>query len=210
MLACNVTGARNLLKYAHRADARRLIFASTLSVHGRVDEPVVTETTPVRGPDIYGASKHLAERLFAEASDWLPCVALRLPGVLGAGAHRAWIPTLLDRVRRHEPVTAYSLGSMFNNAVHVHDLNDLMLKLLAGRWSGFHAFPLGAAGTISIADLVKLLITLTGSRSTVAPGSAQKTPFLVSSDYAVRTFDYRPMDIEAMLRRYVSESAPEA
>jgi nucleoside-diphosphate-sugar epimerase len=206
MLACNVVGARTLIKYASTAKASHVVVASTLSVYGDVVDGAVTETTPVRSPDMYGASKYLAERLFAAESHWLPCAAVRLPGVLGKGAHRAWIPTLFDRVRNNEKITIYNPQSMFNNAAHVDDLNDLFVKLLQRPWSGFHAFPIGAAGQISIKDLAELLIRITGSRSSVSEGSAQKKPFIVSSDYAAKNFGYRSMDIETMLRKYVGES----
>jgi nucleoside-diphosphate-sugar epimerase len=206
LLACNVVGTRNLVAYARRAEAARIVFSSTLSIHGEVNEPEVTETSPVRAPDMYGASKYLAERILAEEARWLSCAALRLPGVLGAGAHRAWIPTLLERIKSHKDVTVYNPQMGFNNAVHVHDIGDLLLKLLAGNWSGFHAFPVGAAGQISISNLVNLLMSLTGSRSQVTEGQLQKRPFTVSSNYATRVFGYDPMNIETMLRRYVGES----
>lgn len=205
-LSCNVVGAHNLLKYALQAGASRVVLASTLSVHGEVKEQVVTETTPIRAPDMYGASKYFAERLFASESQRLPCVALRLPGVLGPGAHRAWIPTLLHRIRNHEEITIYNSKSMFNNAVHVHDLGNLLLKLFERYWSGFHAFPVGAAGQISIVGLVNMLIALTGSRSKVKEGRAPKKPFMISSEYATKNFGYDPFDIEVMLRRYVEDS----
>lgn len=96
ILACNVDGARNVIAYGQAVGAARIVYASTLSVHGQISEPEVDERTPVRDPDVYGASKHLAERLFAEAAGRLPCVAIRLPGVLGPGAHRAWLPTMAE------------------------------------------------------------------------------------------------------------------
>jgi nucleoside-diphosphate-sugar epimerase len=206
MLACNVIGARNLLCYARRARASRIVLASTLSVHGSIEEDIVTETTPVRAPDLYGASKYLAERLFAAESHWLPCVAIRLPGVLGEGAHRAWIPTLLERVRKNQNVVVYGSDSAFNNAAHISDLCCLLHNLLRNEWSGFHAFPIGAKGQITIAELVRLLISSTGSQSRIEEGSALKKSFTVSSEYAERHFGYDPMNIDEMLSRYVNET----
>jgi nucleoside-diphosphate-sugar epimerase len=206
LLACNVAGARNLLNYARNADASRLVLASTLSVHGQVEEPIVDEITPVRNPDLYGASKYLAERLFAAEAHSLPCAAIRLPGVLGEGAHRAWVPTLLERMRRDQDIVMYNSDSMFNNAAHVSDLCSLILNLLRHQWSGFHAFPVGADGQIAIAELVRILLSGTGSRSKMTEGKALKKPFTVSSIYAKANFNYAPMGIEEMLSRYVSET----
>ena len=207
VLGCNVLGAQNLINYASTVKVSRVIVASTLSIYGDIEEAVVTERTVVRNPDLYGASKLLAERLFAAESHCLPCVALRLPGVLGKGAHRAWIPTLLEQIRRNEDVTVYNPQSMFNNAAHVDDLNNLFLKLLEGHWSGFHSIPIAAAGEISIENLVRMLILQTGSRSGILEGKARKQPFTVSSEYAIKNFGYNPMNIEIMLDRYVDESS---
>jgi nucleoside-diphosphate-sugar epimerase len=206
MLACNVTGTHNLIAYASSATVSRVVVTSTLSIYGDVEDNIVTEATPVRNPDVYGASKYLAERLFAAESRWLPCAAIRLPGVLGKGAHRAWIPTLLERAKNNDAITLYNPQSLFNNAAYVDDLNDLFLKLLERPWSGFHAFPIGAAGEISIMGLAQKLILLTGSRSSVMAERAQKRPFTISSRYATENFEYSPMSIETMLGRYVSEA----
>jgi nucleoside-diphosphate-sugar epimerase len=65
MLGCNVTGTRNVQRYALAAGATRLIYASSLSVHGQIAGPVIDETTPVIDPDLYGSSKYLGERLLA-------------------------------------------------------------------------------------------------------------------------------------------------
>jgi nucleoside-diphosphate-sugar epimerase len=206
ILACNVTGAGNLLRYARNARASRVVLASTLSVHGDIEEDVVTEVTPVRAPDLYGASKYFVERLFAAEFHWLPCVAIRLPGVLGEGAHRAWIPTLLERIKKNKDVVIYGSDSTFNNAAHVSDLCGLLQNLLQNQWSGFHAFPVGARGEITIADLVRVLISGTGSRSKMEEGAALKKSFTISSRYAEENFGYDPMNIDVMLSRYMSET----
>src|SRR5260221_7140951 len=40
MLGCNVTGTRNVQRYALAAGATRLIYASSLSVHGQIAGPI--------------------------------------------------------------------------------------------------------------------------------------------------------------------------
>jgi nucleoside-diphosphate-sugar epimerase len=206
MLASNVNGTRNLLCYARSAGAARIVYASTLSIHGRIVGPVVDENTPVIDSDIYGASKYLGERLFAAAADQLPCVAIRLPGILGLGAHRAWIPTLVERMRRNEDVVIYNPDSSFNNAAHVDDLSDFVFQLLSRHWEGFHALPVGAAGTITVREAVNRLLMATGSQSRIIVHPAQQPGFTISSALAIANFGYRPMEIAALLDRYVSEA----
>jgi nucleoside-diphosphate-sugar epimerase len=208
MLECNVSGAHNLISYAHSAGAQRLIYASTLSVHGRVDESVLDEATPIREADVYGASKYLAERLFAAQSDSLSGASVRLPGVLGAGAHRAWIPTLLESLRSDRDVTIYGPDNPFNNAAHVDDICRLLHGMLQSTEPGFPAFPIGADGSVTVAALVKRMIALTGSRSKVRVNDEPRPSFTISSQFAKDRFRYRPMAIGDMLERYCEECEP--
>lgn len=207
LLQCNVAGTRNVLGYALAVGATRLIYASSLSVHGRITVPVVDETTPVADPDVYGATKYLGERLLAAAADRLPAVAIRLPGVLGHGAHRAWVPTLLERMRAGQDITIYNPDSPFNNAAHVDDLGWFIGGLLRRYWQGFHALPVAASGTITVREAVERLRAATGSRSAVTVRPAPQPGFTISSERAIQAFGYRPMEIGALLDRYAAEAA---
>jgi nucleoside-diphosphate-sugar epimerase len=206
MLACNVTGTRSVLRYAISAGAAKLIYASSMSIYGRIEVASVTETTPSIDPDVYGASKLLAERILAEASGCLPCMAVRLPGVLGVGAHRAWLPTMLERIQAGKTITIYNPESPFNNAAHVNDLGRFFARALGTSWTGFHAFPVGAGGVTTVAGAIDRLMRAAAKQVSIKIGAAPQRGFTLSSDYAVRTFGYAPTDIGIMLDQYVSEA----
>ena len=187
-------GTRNILDYALRAGASRLVMASTMSIYGKISDPIVTDETPIFEPDAYGASKYLAERMLAAQAERLPTIAIRLPGVLGSGAHRAWLPELVRRLRNGEEVTVYNPDGAFNNAVHVEDLASFVGLVLRAGWEGFHAFPIAAAGQIRVRELTSLAIERIGHGSVVFDMMPRRS-FLISSDYAARQFQYEPTDI---------------
>jgi nucleoside-diphosphate-sugar epimerase len=206
MLAVNVTGTRNVQRYAVRAGARKFIYSSSLSIHGRIDAAVVDEHTPINDPEPYGATKYLGERILASLDDTIPTVAIRLPGVLGPGAHRAWIPSLVESLVAGEDVSIYSPNAAFNNAVHVSDLSGFIIQLLLRRnWRGFAAFPVGAAGKMTILEVVHLLRVKLGSRSKVCDRHVIKPSFLIDSTCAVDCFGYVPTRIAIMLMRYLED-----
>lgn len=206
MLTCNVLGTQNIIRYASRVGAGLLIHASTLSVHGRIEEMVVNESTPVREPGIYGGSKYLAERLIEAESAWLSAFAIRLPGVLGVGAPlRAWIPKLIARLMQNEELTIYNPNAPFNNAAHVADVSYFCRHLLESGGEGFKAFPIGAAGIMSISEAVSLLSSAVGSRSRIKTINSLNSGFTICSAKA-NSLGYRPMDINTMLCRFASES----
>jgi nucleoside-diphosphate-sugar epimerase len=205
MLACNISGMRCLLKYAARAHPSRIIHASTVSVHGDIESEVLDENTPINNADLYGASKYVAERLLALHSGGIPAVALRLPGVLGRGAHRAWLPTMLQRARANQEIVIHSPAQAFNNATHVREIGALCVRLLRHDWRGFHAFPLGAGHAISVEEVTQRVLRATGSASRVTVRGREKHGFTISSDYATRNFGYDAADMGALLERYMQE-----
>jgi nucleoside-diphosphate-sugar epimerase len=206
MVRCNVDGAVNLLNYAREAEAKRLIYTSTLSIHGDIDGGEVTEATPVRNPGTYGATKFLAERLFAENAGALPAAAIRLPGMLGKGAHRAWIPSLLDAILAGREIAAFSPDASFNNAAHVRDLAALVANMLRGSWTGFHAFPVGASGILNIREVITRMLAASGRQMPIQFLSNPRPGFTISSKYARDVFAYRPQEIGAMIDNYVREA----
>ncbi len=205
MLACNVTGTGNVLRYALAARAKRLIHLSTLSVYGAIRQSIVDENTPIVDPDAYGASKYRGEQILAAAAGQLPSVAIRVPGVLGRGAHRAWLPTVLQKVRRGEDVAIFNPDSQFNNAVHVDDLSRFIENLAVRDLTGFSAFPIGAAGSITIRNAVERIVAGANVHVSITVRDEQPSRFTISSDRAIRAFGYRPMEIGAMIDRYVAE-----
>jgi nucleoside-diphosphate-sugar epimerase len=143
--------------------------------------------------------------VLATESARLPSVALRLPGVLGRGAHRAWIPTLIERMKMGCEVTIYNPDGPFNNALHADDLTVFIGELLLRPWTGFHAIPIGADGAMQVREVVAKLLTAARSTSRVAIAHSSLQPFTISSAYAIEHFGYRPTEIHSLLDRYTSE-----
>ena len=205
LIGANVTGTQNIVRHALDAGAQRFVYMSSLSVHGEIGGSVVDEHTPVVSPDLYGATKHLGERILAQVADRLPGVAVRLPGVLGAGAHRAWLPGVVSRARSGRAVTVYNPNNPFNNAVHVLDLGAFVDQVLQMRWSGFHAFPVGAGDSMEILELVQYLLGEIGCDVPVDVTESAQSGFIISSSYGSREFGYAPRSMRGVLARYAED-----
>ena len=201
----NVLGTLALIDAAQGWGTERLIFFSSLSVHGAISSSVVDEATPIVNPDAYGASKYICELILAEKSKAMATLALRLPGVLGPGAHRNWLSGVAERLVAGAAVPAFNLDSPFNNAVHVEDLARLTSYLLTQRWHKFEAIVLGARGSITIQNAIERLAQALGvpPRTEVQP--SLKSAFTLSSERAIAHWGYDPLDIGAMIDRYGGE-----
>jgi len=205
LVNCNVLGTQNLVEFGVRRAVKKFIFMSSVSLYGRVTDRILDERTPILEPDTYGATKLLGERLLAGNSDKMPAIALRLPGILGRNAHRAWIPTLVQKARRNDDIFYYNPNNQFNNAILANDVADFCCQLVAENYVGFHAFPLAASNSIKVSTLVEMIVESTGSLSKVGVGSRDQSGFTISNSYASHKFGYIGRPIEEIVSRYCSD-----
>lgn len=209
LVDANVTATQAVLAAARAAGARRFVHLSSTSVYGRIAAGTIDESTPTVDPDHYGLTKLLAERLLRDAAPDLDGMALRLPGVIGPGAHRNFLAVTLNRLRRDEPVVATNPDAPFNNAVHVCDLAAFVIRLLIRGWSGFDTLILGARGRTTIRGAVERMATACDSRSPLTFHPAARPAFTIDSRRACVEYGYDPGDILALLDRFAREQPNE-
>lgn len=203
MLTTNIIGSDNISKYAVNARAKKIIYASSLSIHGNVASACINDETPVVNPNIYGASKYLPELIFQKISNTIPTIVIRLPGVLGRNAHGAWLTSVAQKLLKNEEIIAFGPENYFNNALYVADLAEYIKYLsLGGKWIGFAAFPIGTSNAIKIKELLPRLKRALKSNSEIKFFKNEKESFVISSEIAISQFAYKPATIEWVLDRY--------
>ena len=89
----NVRGTANVIDAAREAGIQRVVYGSTLGVHGFVTAPPVDERSPIRPNTPYRLSKWRGEEVAraAHAHTGAPVVIARISSVVGCGA-RGWLP----------------------------------------------------------------------------------------------------------------------
>ena len=206
MLVINTIGTNNVLQYAMRAGAQRIIFLSSLSVHGDIEDLMVDENTPIKNPAVYGATKYIGERMLFSTSETMPAIAIRLPGVVGSGAFRSWMPNLVQQLQASLPVEIVGSEMPFNSVIHVSDIASLIMALLKKpSIDGFQAFPIAASGQMKIREVVNYIHNKLQSQSTIVVKSEKSRYRTVSSKYASDVYGFSPMTIQDLLSKYCSE-----
>jgi UDP-glucose 4-epimerase len=200
----NIGGTTALIEAAARWGCRAFVFFSSLSVYGDVAGPVLDETSPIVNPDPYGMSKAIGERLLAEQAH-VPAIALRLPGVIGPGAHRNWLSGVAARLRAEQSVRAFHIDQPFNNAAHIADIADLVARIIELRWTSFDSVILGARGTTTVGGAIARLARGLGIIGSIEEIPAAKPSFILSSERAIARWGYDPLEICAMIDRYATE-----
>ena len=203
----NVAGTSALLDAAAGWGCRAFVFFSSLSLYGEISRSVVDEACPVVNPDVYGATKLIGEMLLAERAQMMPALALRLPGVVGPGAHRNWLSGVAAALMAGEKVRAFHLDSQFNNAAHVEDIARLVQLVLQRGWTGFGSVVLGARGTMTVRAAIERLAHGLGRPARIEAVPASKPSFILSSTHAIDRWGYDPMQIDALIDRYACETA---
>lgn len=210
LVRINVDGSRRLFEHAVRAGAGTLIFCSSMSVYGRIEDDVVDPGTSVREPNAYGRSKLECERLLAELSRahaGFGAVSIRLPGVVGLGSHDNFLSDTMARLRAGEAVVARNPDALFNSIVHIDDLSRFVSALLGSLPCGHRAITIGAGSPLPIRDIVGLLEAAAGRIDAVSYEHGGHS-FLISSEHA-KSLGYRPASVRDSVLRFAREQVSE-
>jgi nucleoside-diphosphate-sugar epimerase len=165
----NVGGTFNVVEAAHAAGVRKVVYSSSASVYGDALETPMTEDHPFNNRTLYGATKIAGEQFFRAFNEQhgLEWIGLRYMNVYGPrmddrGAYVSVIVKVLDRIAAGERPLIFGDGSQAYDFVHVRDVSRAnVLALQAG--AGDDAVNVGTGAQTTIAELVDLLLALTGS-----------------------------------------------
>ena len=167
----NIHGLLNVLESAKVHGAKKLCFASSAAVYGEnpAQPKVETQTPDPRSP--YGITKLDGEYYCAlyTRERWLETAALRFFNVFGprqdpSGGYAAAVPIFIQKAVAHEPITIFGDGGQTRDFIYVKDIVGA-LAFLAERPGVTGVFNAGYGQSMSIADLARIILALSGSSS---------------------------------------------
>jgi nucleoside-diphosphate-sugar epimerase len=199
----NIDAVRRLIYYAKQYKVTRFIFFSSISLYGKVNVPVVDENSPITDPTTYGMTKKLGELLLSDESAWLSCIALRLPGVVGKGAVTPWITRIARSFKNNQDVDIYNPTAMFNNMVHIEDLNSFIWHLLTTDWQGFRPLTLACDEPLTIRHSVGIVREQLHSASRITEQYTEKMSFTISNNHA-RGLGFKPKRTVEVLENFAA------
>jgi len=198
----NVAATAEVVAFADRTVCGHLIALSTVSVHGRIAGGVISERTGFVGPDAYGFTKRRAELLVTQAPQRGRRSVVRLPGVLGPGAHRIWLAQVVVDAAAGRDINIYNPDAQFNNGVLVDDLVGFLSRLGALREQGADAFPIASASPVTIREIVEVVVSELGSDSRIVATASESESFIIDDNHARVEYGYTSLTIEAAVRRH--------
>lgn len=168
----NDTGMIVVLEEAARAHVKKLCFSTSAAVYGDNPELPKRETMTPEPKSPYAITKLDGEyycRMFTETGK-LQTACLRYFNVFGPrqdpkSAYAAAVPIFIDKARKNEPLTIFGDGDQTRDFVFVKDIAAANVFLAQSGHTGVYNVANG--GRITINDLAKEIIRLTGSKSEI-------------------------------------------
>jgi UDP-glucose 4-epimerase len=224
----NVGGALNLLESCVAAGVRTFVLSSTCATYGDQDGVLLTEATPQRPINAYGASKLAVETMLRDfgVAFGITHVIFRYFNVAGADPEGEigeqhhpethLIPLMLDAVAGKRPAltlhgTDYPTpdGTCLRDYVHVTDLAEAhvlgLRHLLDG--GGNEVFCLGSGHGFSVREVIEASRLVTNREVPVIIGprrAGDAAALVLSSDRAVRQLGWEPR--HSTLRQMIGDA----
>lgn len=173
----NIRGTETVLEEACRY-RRRVLVASTSEVYGKSDKEVFREDD-----DRIMGSTHLSRWSYADSkaidefltlaywrSKRMPCVVVRLFNTVGprqTGRYGMVIPRFVRSALLGEPIEVFGDGKQTRCFAYVRDVVPALCGLMENKSINGEIFNIGNTERITIVDLAKRIIALTGSTSEI-------------------------------------------
>jgi UDP-glucose 4-epimerase len=178
--AANVTGTLNVLLAARDEDVRRVVFASSSSIYGAMEELPKRESMPSLPISPYAVAKLAAEsycRAFHEVYG-LETVALRYFNVFGPrqdplSHYAAVIPRFILAFLAGESPVVYGDGEQTRDFSYIDNTLDANLLAAAADGVAGETFNVACGERISLNDLIAELRSLTGQDIEAEHGEAR-------------------------------------
>ena len=166
----NVNSAAAILELARISSATKLIINfSSLSVYGWPLPPLISASTRAAPTDLYGSTKLVSEQLLALTGEAAALVNLRFPVVLGRNAHRAFLPTVLQRLLANEVIMMSNSEERYFACTSLQAVADLTVNLIRNPLNrGTHiSTPLSCVPDMSIREMLDFMRMRVRSRSEI-------------------------------------------
>ncbi|MEV4375499.1 GDP-mannose 4,6-dehydratase [Streptosporangium sp. NPDC049644] len=176
-LTTNIRGSEIVIEAAHRY-RKKILITSTSEIYGKNSSGALREDADriLGSPAVvrwaYSTAKAVDE-ILANAyhrERGLPTIVVRLFNTVGPRQSPTYgmvIPSLVRQALSATPLTVFGDGTQTRCFAHVADVIDALLRLLDEDAAVGETFNIGSAEEVSIMELAKLIIELTGSTSGV-------------------------------------------
>lgn len=171
MVLDDIEGIKNILSLSKSTGVKRVFYASSSEVYGEPFEfPQKENTTPLNSRLPYAIVKNVGEAFFKSfyAEYGLEYTIFRFFNTYGPSQSEDFVlPRFLKAAMKHEPLYIYGDGLQSRTFCYVDDNVDTSIKAIENPACANQLLNVGSDVEITILDLARKIISLTGSKSEI-------------------------------------------
>lgn len=176
----NTISTLNLIDYARRTQAERLIYASSMSVYGATPDAPAREDWSGRPLSCYGVGKQTSERYLAIFAGAPPSLSFRMFNVYGPGQNlrnlrQGMVSIFVAQALKTGEIVVKGALDRFRDFIHVDDVVEMWMRALAAPLEGASVVNLGTGRKTTVAQLLEQI-------AAAAPGIAVRTEGVTPGD----------------------------
>jgi nucleoside-diphosphate-sugar epimerase len=160
----NIQGTENICKACVNAATEKLVFTSTVDVHGPIprNKTPITEDYPYKFIDIYGKTKAEAEKIALKynVENGLNIVILRPTHIYGPG-YLGYFLNLFNFVKKSPVIPILGNGRTLKHFVHISDVTDAIISAISYGKPG-NSYFVADEKPITVNDLFNILCKIQG------------------------------------------------
>lgn len=163
MVSVNINATAELLEWARlNQSVEHFIHLSTGNVYKAATHPV-NEDHECSPASMYAATKYSAECLVKQYSAFYQTTIVRLFGVFGPKQKSMIIPTMIDRIKRGEPITLAQQKGVFLTPLYIDDCIQLLGNIIEEtRYFPHVIYNMAGEKVLSLGDIVEIIASQLG------------------------------------------------
>jgi UDP-glucose 4-epimerase len=169
-LKINQLATLNVIAFCQRADIKRLIFTSSMSVYGN---PTIfpTPSSELPNPETYYGIHKAASEKYVSLSKNINWSIFRLYTTYGSGQNLAnldqgLVKIFLGYVLRGEPIKVHGSLDRIRDIIHVSDAVEALVKSLENKNSFQKIYNLGTGVTLTVGEIIEQIVKESGNAKT--------------------------------------------
>lgn len=172
----NTLSTLNLIKYGVAATAQRIVYASSMSVYGAVEDHAVIEDEDCEPLSCYGAGKLCAEHYLRIYQDQLPFTIFRMFNVYGPGQdlsnlRQGMVSIYVAQALFNDIILVKGSSERFRDFIFIDDVVDVWCSTLYNQASKNRVYNLGTGARVTVKALLDQISEILPGRDVVFEGN---------------------------------------
>ncbi len=161
----NVISTLNLIEYGIKIKAKKIIYASSMSVYGSTADRAINEQEQCQPLSCYGVGKLAAENYLKIYKNELPFVIFRMFNVYGPGQdlhnlRQGMVSIYLAYANKSKHIPVKGSLNRFRDFIFIDDVVDVWLRSLDNQSINNKIFNLGTGVKTTVASLLEQIKSL--------------------------------------------------